>query len=73
MIQHIDSETRDVIDGMFWQLPVAKVKVAKSQKQKGTKDCGLFAIVYATALAYGYNLSKVKFCQESMQSHWSVA
>jgi len=67
--KNVDSETRDVIDGMFQQLPIAKVKVAKSQKQKGKKDCGLFAIAYATALAYGCNLSKVKFCQESMRSH----
>ena len=67
--KNVDSETREVIDGMFSQLLVAKVKVAKSQKQKGKKDCGLFAIAYATALAYGHNLSKVKFCQEFMRSH----
>ena len=68
-VQEFDSETREVIDGMFSQLLVAKVKVAKSQKQKGKKDCGLFAIAYATALAYGHDLSKVKFCQEFMWSH----
>ena len=33
--KNVDSETREVIDGMFSQLLVAKVKVAKSQKQKG--------------------------------------
>jgi len=35
--KNVDSETREVIDGMFSQLPVAKVKVAKSQKKKGKK------------------------------------
>ena len=36
--KNVDSDTREVIDGMFSQLLVAKVKVTKSHsKQKGKK------------------------------------
>ena len=61
----LDRETKSVIYGIFKSLSVNKVKLVKSQKQKGVKDCGLFAIAFATAfataLAHGQNLSKVKF------------
>jgi len=35
--KNVDSETREAIDGMFSQLPVAKVKVVKTQKSKRVK------------------------------------
>ena len=59
-------ETRKTICNIFQLLPVSNVKIAKAHKQIGTKDCGLFAIAYATALAFGQNLSKLRFCQECM-------
>ena len=37
----------------------------KTQKQMGTKDCGLFAIVNAVALVLWQNPSKLRFHQES--------
>ena len=66
----VDGETREIICNVFRLLPVTNVKVVKAQKQMGTKDCGLFAIAYATALAFGQNPSKLKFRQESMRSHF---
>ena len=39
-------------------------------KSMGMKDCGLYAIAFATALAFGQNPSKLTFHQKSMQSHF---
>ena len=65
----VDGETKKVVYGLFKSLSVANVKVVKSQKQRGVKDCGLFAVAFATALAYGQNPSKLKFQQDLMRSH----
>ena len=45
------------------------IKVAYSQKQRGSTDCGLFAIAFATAIAFGLSPSKVKLRQEMMRAH----
>ena len=58
IFKKVDGETRKIIYNIFQLLPVSNVKVVKAQKQMGTKDCGLFAIAYATALAFGQNPSK---------------
>ena len=39
------------------------------QKQKGTKDCGLFTIAIMTSLAYDENPSDVTYKQDSLRSH----
>ena len=70
IFKKVDRETRKIIYSIFQLLPVSNVKVVKAQKQMGTKDCGLFAIAYATALAFGQNPSKLRFRQESMRSHF---
>lgn len=36
---------------------VINVKVAKTVKQSGTSDCGVFAVAYATSLAFGQDPS----------------
>ena len=66
----VDKETRKIICNIFQVLPVSNIKVVKAQKQMDTKDCGLFAIAYATALALGQNPSELRFHQESMGSHF---
>jgi len=38
-------------------------------KQTGSYDCGLFAIAYATALAYGHDPATHHYCQEKMRPH----
>jgi len=37
------------------------------QKQKGEKDCGLFSIANAKAVAFGLNPSKQKFNKSAMR------
>ena len=70
IFKNVDRETRKNICNIFQLLPISNVKVVKTLKQIGTKDCGLFAITYATALALGQDPSKLSFHQESMWSHF---
>ena len=48
-----------------------EVKVMKFQKQKGSSDCGVFAIAAITAVkfAFGQEPSMSKFDQEKMRPH----
>ena len=47
-------------------LIIEKINV---QKQKGGNDCGLFAIAFATALAFGQSPWDHSYIQESMREH----
>ena len=38
-------------------------------RQRGTQDCGLFAIAFLTSLSFGEDPTKVIFDQEEMRSH----
>ena len=69
IFKKVNGETKS-IGNIFQLLPVTNVKVAKAQKQRGTKDCGLFPIANETTLACGQNPSKLGFRQESVQSHF---
>ena len=48
---------------------VPTLTMGRCQKQKGSKDCGLFSIAIATALAFGAHPSKLKFDQLKMRQH----
>ena len=41
----------------------------KYQKQKGSKDCGVFAIAIATSLSFGLCPTNLLFRQDLMRSH----
>lgn len=71
LFSHCDMETEAIVDNLFqWSKSIKLVvTVSRSQKQKGTADCGLFAIANATAIAHGKNPSKLQFKQESMRAH----
>ena len=59
IFQHCDEEAKCVISNLFQCGPKKlSIKVARSQKQKGSNDCGLFAIAFATAIAFGINPSQ---------------
>ena len=62
LFKTLDGETKKVVCSLFKSLPVANIKVVKSQKQRGVKDCGLFAVAFATAaLAHGQILLKQNY------------
>ena len=68
----VDEETKQAIYNLFQycqKRPI--IKVIATQKQKGNKDCGLFAIAMPTAIniAFGNNPSGQNFCQELMRAH----
>ena len=49
LYSNVDKLTNELIIKMFG---VQKLRMEKAPKQKGGKDCGLFAIAIATALAH---------------------
>ena len=61
----LDEETKEVIANLFHSA-TAKMK---TQKQEGSKDCGLFAIAIATAIAYGADITVLRFNQAATRSH----
>ena len=66
----VDEETKQAIHNLFQYCEKQpRIKVIATQKQKGNKDCGLFAIAMATAIAFGNNPSKQNFCQELIRAH----
>ena len=69
LFKTLDGKPKKVVHSLFKSLPVTNIKVVKSQKQRGVKDCSLFGIAFATALAHGQNVSKVRFQQDLMRSH----
>ena len=62
----LDSATLDVIANLFHS---STVKMLECQKQEGGKDCGVFAIVYATAIGHGVDPTSVKLNQGAMRRH----
>ena len=62
----LDQTTLGVIANLFHS---STVKMVMCQKQEGGTDCGLYAIVYATVIAYGLDPLKVKINQSAMGSH----
>jgi len=65
----LDDETKATVSCLFQNGSELKIKVVNPQKQKGGNDCGLFAIVYATAIAFHQFPVKKTFRQESMRAH----
>ena len=63
VFNHCDKETTGVIQNLFAtpNFPKLTITMGRCQKQKGGKDCGLFSIAIATALAFGLHPSKQKF------------
>ena len=65
-----DKETEKVICSLFqWDATKISLKFARCQKQVGPEDCGLFAIAFATAIAFGKLPSKLKLVQHDLRAH----
>lgn len=57
---------KEVVANLFHS---SSVKMMQTLKQVGSKDCGLFAIATATAIACGADPTRLVFNQASMRSH----
>ena len=62
----VNDSTKDVISNLF--LP-PNIQVMKSTEQAGVRDCGLFAIANAVAIANGVSPSAIKLDQTLMRIH----
>ena len=62
----LDKATLDVIAKLFQS---SVVRMVDCQKQVGGRDCGLYAIAYATAIAHRFDTSTFKFNQVAMRNH----
>ena len=72
LFKSLDDETKGTIFRLFQresEVNSTTIKVINSQKQAGVKDCGLFSIAFATAIAFGQNPAKQTFQQQSMRAH----
>ena len=72
LFKSLDDETKGTIFRLFQResdVNWTTIKVINSQKQAGVKDCGLFSIAFATAIAFGQNPAKQTFQQQSMRAH----
>ena len=69
LYKSIDDETKSTVCRLFQSKEPPVIKVVNPQRQKGGKDCGLFAIAFATAIAFDENPVKKRFKQESMRTH----
>ena len=69
LYKSLSDETKSTVCRLFQSNEPPVIKVVNPQRQKGDKDCGLFAIAFATAIAFDENPVKKRFKQESMRTH----
>ena len=69
LFRDIDDTTRSTIQRMFSHS--IAITMPNVQKQNGPKDCGLFAVVFATILATEGNFETmlIRFDQDELRSH----
>jgi len=69
LFARLDAETRTTIKRSFGLKSVEGLSMVDMQCQKGTKDCGLFAIAVLTSLLFGEDPGKVVYKQEKLREH----
>ena len=70
LFQYLDKDSLQLIERLF-QCDNLNLDIIMTQrcKQEGCKDCGVFAIAIATAIASGLNPSRQNFKQEAMRGY----
>ena len=69
LFTYFDKETVKVIHDIYQDsAEKLTITVCRSQKQRGCKDCGLFAITFVVSLVFGLNPSKLKFHHAAMRA-----
>jgi len=68
--QYLDRDSLQLIEKWF-QCDVMNldIKMTQCRKQTGSKDCGVFTIAIATAIASGLNPTRQNFKQKAMRGH----
>lgn len=68
-VVHIDTKMQ-IAAMMHTNDPHINVLVHKIQFQRGSSDCGLYSIAYATDVAHGNDPASFKYKQELLRSHF---
>ena len=58
------------IYGVTGKSDTMRVEISPVQQQAGSTDCGLFAIAFATDLAFGMDPVKISYQQSAMREHF---
>ena len=70
LFQYLDRDSIQLVKALFRCGGIdPQIKMIQCRKQKGVKDCGIFAIAFATAIAHGLNPSRQNFNQQAMRAH----
>ena len=70
LFQYLDRESIQLVEILFQCDGIdSQIKMSQCRKQMGAKDCGVFAIAFATAIAHGLNPSRQNFNQQAMRGH----
>ena len=71
LLTYLPEDAKMQIAGiMCSQKATIECKLHKVQNQQGTSDCGLFAIAFATDLAYGNEPASAKYDQAKLREHF---
>ena len=70
LFQYLDQTSLKCIEKLFKEGDISpRIKMSQCHKQTGTKDCGVYAIAFATAIAFGQNAGRQNFKQQEMRAH----
>lgn len=67
---YLDKDSLQSVENCFTlNNKIPQVKMMQCRKQEGGKDCGVYAIAFAVALAFSSNPSRQNFKQDTMRVH----
>ena len=70
LVTYLDKESLWTIIKLFsTRKEKPRIKLMHSQKQKGSNGCGVFAICFAVAIAFGLNSAQLHLRQEGVRNH----
>ena len=70
LFQYLDRESIQLVETLFRCDGIdPQIKMIQCRKQIGAKDCRIFAIAFATAIAHGLNPSRQNFNLQAMRAH----
>ena len=70
LFQYLDRDSVQLVEAIFQCGGMdPQIKMIQCRKQTGVKDCGIFAIAFATAIAHRLNLIRQNINQQAMRAH----
>ena len=70
LFHYLDKASLQIVKNCFsFENEVPQVKMVQCRKQQGVTDCGVYAIAFAVAIAFGVNPGRQNFNQDMMRAH----